>query len=1399
MLNSDIRDHAYQFFIEEAPELLSVIEMSLLELRGERTPAQIHGIMRAAHSIKGGAASVQLPAIEELAHRLEDIFKALYNDAVVVDETMEGLLLECFDHLKQALTTQIETGQLDHSGVLEQGLPVIAAIEEQLGDYLAAGEQFLPSSADLGVDIVASLFEVDIAQGLAEIRATLAGEDQATLQATLSAQTEIFAGLAEILNLPGFKEITDLVAQGLGNPEVPIGELAAVAVEDWQQSCGQVLDNGDRQQGGEPSDALVALVRGPEEANQEEMAGLEDVFGSFGAEEEFFGMDFPELGEIPTAISTAEENVFAEWSEEPTAMLLQSGEGAIPASDRRPSLGPERVNLEEPAYRFFIEEAPTLLQEIETGLLTIGQDRSAAVVHGIMRAAHSLKGGAASVGLETIKHIAHRLEDIFKALYNEEVAIDQTMETLLLQGFDCLRNPLEQQIDQGYYDPETAWQSAQGPIVNLEQRLGGHLAAGEQFLPSSADLGVDVVASVFEVDIAEGIAAVVAAQHQGPESLREVLTSRTEIFLGLAEILNLPGFQGICAAVQQALAVNPEQLSTIATQALADWQAGVQQVLENGDRQRGGEASAALLALGQRLSPPAESRSQPFSAPAPVLGDLFFGDDEDETEQEPSPPTMPMTGPWQPQLGPEASPTLEQTPMEAETVESPPSLEEVFGGLTADVVMESPVPAVEQVDPSGETLFLVQAVEEAFDSLPPVATPAEPIATPKKEEQTPTPLVEHTPERRAVPREQNPANLSIRVDFQRLERMNNWVGELAINRNSLSLQNQQLQTAVGALGQRFGTFQAMALKLRQLADQLAIRPEGDTMLRAQPQPQGWLGNTFDSLEMDSYGTLSAQLQEILEEMMQLEEAVDDVVLFSRAANQTVDAQKQMLFSLRDELMWARMLPLGEILQRFPRLLRDMASKFNKPVQIKLHGTAVLVDRLALEKLYDPLLHLLRNAFDHGIEDTDTRLAAGKPATGTIEIHAYHQGNQTIIEMRDDGGGLNGNKILQRAVERGLITQEQGQRLSTEQINDLIFEPNFSTADQVSELSGRGVGLDVVRQQLQALKGTIVVSSRPGRGTVFSLRLPLTLTIAKLLVCLVGQDQGILTAIAIPSDSVAELMVPTAEQLKTSGGQRFLHWQQLTIPIYSLAQLLPYQCPLSEQQTSKLLTTVPQPDNWHLPLVLLRLGQQYYALEVNRLVTEQELVIKPFAPLLPAPSYLYGATILADGTLIPVVNGALLLEWHWQKGIDNLAMADSGEEPLPTPGRKAKTILVVDDSAALRRTLAFTLERSGYRVMQAKDGQEALKTLAQTGEVDLIICDVEMPNLNGFEFLGQRRRNADLLKIPVAMLTSRGSDKHRQLAKTLGANAYFTKPYIEQQFLGAVQELLAAGQLSVSSY
>jgi two-component system, chemotaxis family, sensor histidine kinase and response regulator PixL len=475
--------------------------------------------------------------------------------------------------------------------------------------------------------------------------------------------------------------------------------------------------------------------------------------------------------------------------------------------------------------------------------------------------------------------------------------------------------------------------------------------------------------------------------------------------------------------------------------------------------------------------------------------------------------------------------------------------------------------------------------------------------------------------------------------------------------------------------------------------------------------------------------------------------------------------------------------------------------------LKLTGTGVLVDKAVLEKLYDPLLHLLRNAFDHGIENPEERRKRGKPEEGIITVRAYHQGSQTIIEMSDDGEGLQLDKIAKRAVERGLLSMAQLEVIEPNQLLDFIFEPGFSTAEKVSELSGRGVGLDVVRSQLRSLKGNVSVNSKPGKGTSFILSLPLTLTIAKLLVCIVGSS-----AIAFPSDSIEEIIVPKANQIHKSGTQRFLYWREQAVPTYNLKDLLEYGCPLPDLLPSKALGAVNTPSDWALPLLIIRQENQYWALEVDRLVTEQELVVKPFGTAIKPPPYIYGCTILGDGSLVPVIEGNSLIEMTLEGGstsVRNSNLSSSvvlnltteteessqievskPEEPsVSTAQITIPRILVVDDSAALRRTLAFSLQKAGYRVFQAKDGKEALQQLQQGTMVDLVICDVEMPNMNGFEFLGQRRREASIKDIPVAMLTSRSNDKHRRLAMQLGASAYFSKPYVEQEFLTAIKDMI----------
>ncbi|MEB3360242.1 MAG: hybrid sensor histidine kinase/response regulator [Synechococcales bacterium] len=1058
-------------------------------------------------------------------------------------------------------------------------------------------------------------------------------------------------------------------------------------------------------------------------------------------------------------------------------------------------------DVRDQTYQFFIEEAPELLQALETGLLTLRENRSPAHLHDLMRAAHSLKGSAASVRLEVIKDFAHRLENILKALYNDTVEIDTDLETHLLQAYDCIWSPLMEQITVGGFDGEEAIATAEPVFAYLEARLEAALERVGDFLLSSTDLGVDMVASIVEVDVAQGLERLqqICDRPDQYMMVRE-LETQAEVFAGIAELLNLEGFGAIAQAVKQALEVRPDQALQITQLAIADFWAARAEVLA-GQRGQAGRPSEALLALGT-------ASEKHF---ADVAFDLDFDLDFDLSGEAPD-----LAAADPEDLGTEVI-DADLLGFETALVQAMQQVDEEAETEVAHLLPEPPL-AIATPPPEPEPTDLqltLDGLRQAFDSLPtvddlplppiPQSTTIDVVATPARALPIPpstlTPALIPAPLSQPEAAQPAPA-LNVRVGLDRLERMNDQVGELAINRNRLSLQHEQLQQTARDLTCRFSRFQNLVEQLRDFSNKVLLAPvlqQRSPAVHSVSQAgraiasTGWAAN-FDPLEMDQYSTLYAHLQEILEEVVPLEEGIEDVALFTGQSNQTLQQQRQMMNHLRHELMWARMLPLGEVLNRFPRVLRDLSIRYGKPVDLKLVGTGVLVDRVVLERLYDPLLHLLRNAFDHGIESLEERQQRGKAETGTIEIRAYHQGNKTLIEVWDDGQGLNLQRIYQRAVERQMIGEHQ--EISPNDLFHLIFEPGFSTASTVGEISGRGVGLDVVRSRLHALQGSITVHSQAGSGTTFTLCLPLTLTIAKLLVCSVGQ-----TAIAIPSDGIEEIVVPKNHQVHQSGGQSFLTWRKQLVPMQPLSDLLNYGCRLPEATLGQILATAPMPRDWSLPLLVLRRDQQIIAFEVNRLVTEQELVIKPFGGAIAPPAYVYGCTILGDGTLIPVVDGHVLVEQLLASEPSTseatrftLAEADEkGREALP-PIREQSlpVILVVDDAATLRRMVALTLQRSGYRATQARDGWEAVAQLEQL-HIDLIICDIEMPNMNGFEFLNYRRQHGDLAQIPVVILTSRSNEKHRQLALHLGADAYFTKPYTEKAFLDAIARIMRVAQ------
>ncbi|WOD37662.1 response regulator [Nodosilinea sp. E11] len=1085
-------------------------------------------------------------------------------------------------------------------------------------------------------------------------------------------------------------------------------------------------------------------------------------------------------------------------------------------------------HIRDQAYQFFLEEAPELLQTIESGLLALRSQRDTAEIHQIMRAAHSLKGGAASVGLEPIKAIAHRLEAVFKALYSDTVVLDSELESLLLQAFDCLRLPLTQQLIKGAFDGDQALAQADPILQDLETRLASAMAATENFIPSSSDLGFDMATSIFEVDVQQGLDHLnrVLEQPEAHEVAGE-LRAQAEIFMGFAELLDLSGFAQIAETALQALAANPDQAIEITRLAVADFTQGRAAVLAASST-TGGEPSAALQALATSLAPPAplpELSLEPMAESflATVFGDQA-GDDADlvTPNWDADLPSEADALAWltQAQLPPadlviSAEAAASHFPSPAPT--QPPGAEPL--GLvdpSDDILSPAIAPSLESLfgSPALITAAEDSAIHAAFAAppatdIPPDTSPihppihsSTPPPPPPPPPRLPTPTPTPPPPTPSLP---TPApTLTVRVDTQRLARLDNQLGELTINRNGLALQTNQIRLGLKELVSRFERVRATVEQLQSVSDQILIAPDrqrqpitiGESTfaspVAAPARPPG-----FDSLEMDTYTALYTHTQTLLEEMVQLEEAAADIGLFNHQTDQLLGQQRKMLSQVQDDLMYARMVPLGQVLNRFPRVLRDLSNAYGKPADLILEGTTLLVDKAVLEKLYDPLLHLLRNGFDHGLESAEERDRQGKPQAGQITIGACYRGRQIEIEVSDDGRGLDLARVRQRLIDLNWLSPEEVAAANPAQLHNYLFEPGFSTAEQVSDLSGRGVGLDVVRDQIQRLKGTVTVHSVPGAGTRFTLSLPMTLSIVNLLICFVGS-----TPIAFRSDSITEVLVPRSAQLTQSSTQTWLDWHDQQVPVYGLNDLLTYRCLRPELPLSQVLAAVPSPTDWEAPVLILARGNRHFAIQIDRLVTEQESVIKPFGPSLSPPTYAYGCTVLGDGSVIPVIDGQAfldnLLSRQVSLGFEPSSLVTLGTLDAPPAVisqaalHPATTVLVVDDAITSRRTLALSLERAGYRVLQARDGQVALEQLEQNPAVGLVVCDIEMPNMNGFEFLTARRQHPALANIPTLMLTSRSNDKHRWLAMQLGATGYFTKPYLEQEFLEAIGEAIGAG-------
>jgi len=965
---------------------------------------------------------------------------------------------------------------------------------------------------------------------------------------------------------------------------------------------------------------------------------------------------------------------------------------------------------------YFLTEASDLLQTIEETLINLLEEKTVERVHSLMRSAHTLKGSAAYLGLETIEMIAHELETIFESLYPAELELDPALNALLLDAYECLRTPLNAILSETNYDEEQVQTYAETIFSQLKEKLGDYYNNPAP-PPSSEELGFDVLGSIIADSLPQDLANIeTAIQGNNAEKAGESCQAQAEFLLELANSYELPGLQEIARATLSAFDLNPDQKLAIAQVALENFQIAKTAIAE-GDRAVGGQITSGLRQWTQQPVDETEVSDEPTDESAIILS---------ETVSEPSP-----------------------TPLE---------LYEPHFPVASIPTSTNPIDRILESIWSGDRQQNFKHSDTTTETTPP-----------------PPPKVKTVEEE----------GIEIRVALKRLNQLNYAIGELAIAQNQQSLQSDRAHKISRQSRQQLRQIREQLDSIRDQVDLSSrkrqrqdrkVRPNRPSSLATQP--------SFDELEMDSYSTLHLMLQHLAEHISDLEDNLDTLDNFLGQSRIKIRQEKQLLSTAQDELLQARMVPLEGVLNRFPPMVEQLAKAYNKQVTLDLIGKEVLVDKAISEKLYDPLLHLVRNAFAHAIESPTIREEKGKSPTGHITIAAYRQGNRTLVEIADDGKGIDWEKIRETAVKKQLLLNPEGD------LSEFLFYPGFSTSDHADELSGRGVGLDVVRNQVHAVAGTVSLKSQRDRGTTFTLQLPLNIATARLLICEAGGRFYSLLA-----QKVRRMLLPKPEQVEN----QLLQWDEgedrQLIPIIPLRDVVNQGDTLANGKKNIPLTPFPlEQRNTVHPLLLIKTENEPLCLQVDRILVEQELVIKTLPPGPALPDYVQGYTVLADGSLSLVVDPEAIIAEKVQDQDHCVVtapvkqvspVAEEPPEPVQPEAKKRSTVLVIEDSIVQRRSMVETLETAGYPILQAGDGKAAIALLHQHPEVRIILCDIEMPQMNGFEFLGYCRQTKELSPIPVIMLTSRSGEKHRNLASALGAKAYLTKPCSDRVLLETV--------------
>ncbi len=1337
-----------EVFSSEVASHLAAIQSYIDEAQSDNYETPLSdGLQRALHTLKGSAHMAHIEAIADIAAPLENFVKDLRAYHIPTSAEIVHLFM--------------------------RGKELIDSGFHQLTDNPFAS---IAGTSDLIADIN-RLTKQLIEDAQTEMGATAGKEiDPQVLSVFLAEGMDILLDAESILERwqdnPGATELLDAVLGELKTLEkgadmaelAPVVELCAALEAAYQKVMAQGI---------QPTDAYVDVIRDAHEgllnmmdmvaAGQALLPDHELVAALSGqslphesSDSDVDEIHLPQEDLELTDLMSAESLKSVDDQPEATASVAPAPEENANVANISAVEPPaysadiEDIEVDQELMEIFLEEAQELLESIGESLHAWQQDKDNLLqVAELQRDLHTFKGGARMAEINPVGDLAHELEDLYEGINLGRLKATTELFDLLHLCHDRLADMVHalaehqpvksapelivaiqkfiagESIDVAAYSSHADATVTQDSVTDLELNAGDDRTSVEPETDNTFEIlpAADEPESVAIMDIAG-------------EADEEVI----EIFLDEADEL----LEGLDISLQSwQLAPSAGEHNEAIQRLLHTFKGGarIAGLVELGDLSHDMETDLQQLQI-KAIDPDAgifKKLHQQYDLIASRIdsirlwfnngaqGPVFISDapapervvSDDELERSPQEATGDT-----PESGPDAP--------------TPQTLEE-FVTEAHNVVPLRPI---------------TEAKTDHLDNLPVSKTEAATQMTAQQGD---------SPARRAQPQEM------IKVPAELLDGLVNLAGETSISRGRLESQVND-----------FGfTLEEMDSTLERLKDQLRrLDMETEAQVLFRQERQGPNYDDFDPLEMDRYSQLQQLSRSLVESASDLMDLKSTLLDKTRDAETLLLQQSRVNTELQEGLMKTRMVPFARLVPRLRRIVRQVGQELGKQVELKVTNAEGEMDRTVLERLISPLEHMLRNAVDHGLETTEERLKAGKTETGTVSLSLSRDGGDVILRLADDGAGINLKAVRQKAIERGLMDAKSD--LPDQEILQFILQAGFSTAEKVTQISGRGVGMDVVNSEIKQVGGTVTIDSVEGQGTEFLISLPFTVSVNRALMAKVGD-----ALFAIPLNSIEGIVRVSPYSLD--------ELYQMENPVYSYAgrdYQMNYLGNLLRDDSAPKLTG----QNMPLPVVLVR-GSQPAALQVDSLMGSREIVVKTLGPQFTSVVGVSGGTILGDGNVVIILDLPNLMRHVNSLEYKQHMVIEQQEEAALEQRSQVEDItrvLVVDDSVTVRKVTTRLLERNGMEVRTAKDGVDAMTTL-QEYQPDIVLLDIEMPRMDGFEVATQMRHNTELVNIPIIMITSRTGDKHKERAMAIGVTEYMGKPFQEDKLMATIREITGRAQ------